>query len=171
MKILTIGASNSSTSINRQLAAHAASLIPHATSTVLDLNDFEMPIYSSDREENEGIPEIAQQFVAQIESSDAIILSLAEHNGSYTAAFKNILDWVSRAKPKPWSEKPMILLATSPGGRGAATVLAAAESYFPHMGADIKGTFSLPSFYENFVDGVIKDPKLLTELRNLAEGL
>lgn len=171
MKILTIGASTSSTSINRQLAQYGASLVPNAEITSLDLNDFEMPLYSSDRENNDGVPQAAQNFVANIEAHDAIVLSLAEHNGSYTAAFKNVLDWASRAKPKPWSDKKMILLATSPGERGAATVLQSAAGYFPHMGATIAGTFSLPSFYDHFSDGTITDPALLATLQETMTAL
>ena len=44
----------------------------------------------------------------------------------------------------------MLLLATSPGARGGKTVLEIAKNYFPYQGADIKGTFSLPSFHDNF---------------------
>ncbi len=55
-----------------------------------------MPIYSEDRENDGGIPDQAQRFLKIIQDADGIILSLAEHNGSYTSAFKNILDWTSR---------------------------------------------------------------------------
>ena len=44
----------------------------------------------------------------------------------------------------------MLLMATSPGGRGGATVLEAGKATFPRMGADLKATFSLPSFYDHF---------------------
>ena len=61
--------------------------------------------------------------------------------------FKNLVDWTSRITDrKAWGGKPMILMATSPGGRGGATVLAGAEVYFPFIGAELKGTFSLPKF-------------------------
>ena len=150
MKILSFGGSTSSTSINRQLANHAASLVPSATVTDLDLRRFELPIYSSDEEAANGVPAAAQEFKALIESHDAIVVSLAEHNGSYSAAFKNLYDWTSRIDQNVWSNKAMLLMATSPGGRGGATVLAAAEATFPRMGADLKTTFSLPAFYENF---------------------
>lgn len=150
MKILSFGGSTSSSSINRQLANHAASLVPTAEVTDLDLRQFDLPIYSSDEEEANGIPAAAQEFKQLIESHDAIVLSLAEHNGSYSAAFKNLYDWTSRIDTKVWSDKPMLLMATSPGGRGGATVLEAAAATFPRMGADLKATFSLPSFYDNF---------------------
>ncbi|MFT6241773.1 MAG: NAD(P)H-dependent FMN reductase [Akkermansiaceae bacterium] len=149
-KLLIIGASSQRESINSTLAEYAGSQIPDTDLTVLDLNTFEMPLYSQDREEESGIPEEAQNFLKAIQASDGIILSFAEHNGSYTAAFKNILDWTSRHQQKLWSEKPMLLMATSPGSRGGATILAAAEQTFPHLGADVKATFSLPSYYDNY---------------------
>jgi len=44
----------------------------------------------------------------------------------------------------------MLLLSTSPGPRGGATVMEAAKATFPRMGADLRGSLSLPSFYDNF---------------------
>lgn len=78
------------------------------------------------------------------------MVSLAENNGNYSAAFKNIFDWCSRITPKVFQEKSMLLLATSPGARGGASVLEIAKTAFPRYGADIKATFSLPSFNANF---------------------
>ena len=150
MKTLAFGASTSSVSINRRLATFAASQVPGAEVTRLDLRDFDLPIYSADRENADGIPEPAKRFFELIQSHDALIVSLAEHNGSYTAAFKNLYDWVSRLEQKLWSGKPMLLLSTSPGGRGGASVMAAAKATFPRMGADLKATFSLPSFPDHF---------------------
>ncbi|MEM9283336.1 MAG: NADPH-dependent FMN reductase [Verrucomicrobiota bacterium] len=164
MKLLAFGASTSSTSINRQLANYAAGLIPGASVTDLDLRQIDLPIYSSDEEEANGIPEAAQAFKEQITSHDGIVLSLAEHNGSYSAAFKNLYDWVSRIDTNVWGDKPMLLLSTSPGGRGGATVMEAAKATFPRMGADLKGSFSLPSFYDNFSEEGITDLEM-------AEGL
>ena len=169
MKILAFGASSSSTSINRKLANFAAGLVPEAQVTELDLRDYKLPIYSSDLEESDGKPADAQCFIDAIRNHDAIVVSLAEHNGSYTAAFKNLYDWASRIEKEVWSGKPMLLLATSPGGRGGATVMAAAEATFPRMGADLKASFSLPSFYDNFSDS---DGITDTELaRQLAEAV
>ncbi|OJJ20344.1 NADPH-dependent FMN reductase [marine bacterium AO1-C] len=149
-KILAIGASSSTQSINQQWATYVAQQVKDATVNTLDLNDYEMPLYSIDREKEGGIPALAQAFKTQIEESDAIVLSLAEHNGTYTAAFKNVLDWASRLEGKLWANKPMFLMATSPGGRGGKTVLELAKNYLPFMGANVVSSFSLPSFYNNF---------------------
>ena len=130
----------------------------------MDLNDFELPLYGIDYELDNGIPDNAHKFLELIKSSDGIILALAEHNGTYTTAFKNIFDWMSRIDGKLWSDKPMLLMASSPGGRGGATALDIAKGRFPYMGGNIVGTFSLASFGDNFEDGKIVNPELNTEL-------
>ena len=165
MKLLAFGASTSSSSINRQLANFAAGTVPGAEVTDLDLRQFSLPIYSSDEEEANGIPTDAHSFKELINSHDGIVISLAEHNGSYSAAFKNLYDWASRIQLEVWSDKPMLLLATSPGGYGGATVLGAAEATFSRMGAKSVTTFSLPSFNDNFNDADgITNPELAEKL-------
>ena len=150
MKILAFGASTSSTSINRQFANFAANQVASSNVTNLDLRDFDLPIYSSDEENANGIPSAANRFLELIQSHDALVVSLAEHNGTYTAAFKNLYDWASRLEQNVWLGKPMLLLSTSPGGRGGATVMECAKSTFLRMGADLKSSFSLPSFFDHF---------------------
>lgn len=149
-KIIAFGASSSKASINKQLATYAANQFKNAIVEVLDLNDFEMPIYSVDKEKDNGIPQLAQDFYAKLGTADAIVISFAEHNGAYSAAFKNIFDWTSRINAKTFQEKQVLLLATSPGPRGGSSVLEIAKNRFPFQGAVVKGSFSLPSFNDNF---------------------
>lgn len=169
-KIIALAGSSSRNSINKQLAVYAAGLFENAQVEVLDLNDFEMPLFSVDREKENGIHNLAHDFYAQIGSADLIVLSLAEHNGAYATAFKNILDWTSRINNKTFQEKPMLLMATSPGARGGASVLDIAAKRFPYQGAQVLGTFSLPSFFENFdaVHGII-NPELKKQLIDLIQ--
>jgi NAD(P)H-dependent FMN reductase len=172
MKILAFGGSTSSKSINRQLANYAAGLVPGAEVTRLDLRSFHLPVYSADEEEEHGPPADARVFLEAVRGHDALVVSLAEHNGSYSAAFKNLYDWASRVEDEVWAGKPMLLLATSPGKRGGASVLAAAKDHFPRMGADLRATFSLPSFYDNFSsEEGITDPGLAAGLREVVAKL
>ena len=164
MKVLAIGASSSKASINKQFASFAANQVDGAEVITLDLNDYEMAIYSSDRENETGIPAQATKFRSLIEEADGIVISFAEHNGTYSAAFKNIFDWVSRTEGKTWGDKPMFVLATSPGARGGITVMNQAASTLPYQGAQVAGSFSLPSFYQSFSkEEGIKDADLNTE--------
>lgn len=150
MKILAFGASNSRNSINKKLAIYVASLFESDEKLVIDLNDFEMPLFSVDKESEAGHPEPAKEFVRLIGQSDMIIISLAEHNGSYTAAFKNIFDWSSRVNGKTFQSKHLFLLATSTERRGGKSVLETATNRFPFHDGKILGTFSLPEFNKNF---------------------
>lgn len=164
--IIAFGGSNSKNSINKQLAIYAASLVDDAKVTILDLNDFELPVYGIDFEIEHGIPDTAFQFIDHIKSSDGIIISLAEHNGAYSTAFKNLFDWMSRAEQKTFFQKPMLLMATSPGARGGQSVLGMANDRFPRHDAEISGVFSLPSFGTNFQDGKIINEELNNQLLN-----
>jgi chromate reductase len=151
MKILAFAGSSSRTSINKQLVTWVATQFQNDEVTILDLNDFEMPIFSVDKERENGIPELALNFAKAIDNADLLLISLAEHNGNYSAAFKNVFDWVSRiSKRSIFENTPMFLMATSTGRRGGSTVLTIAERRFPYDGGDILDTFSLPSFDENF---------------------
>jgi len=173
MKIIALGASSSKNSINKTLAAYAANLIEGAQVELLDLNDFEIPMFSEDKEAEIGQPQPAKDFLAKLASADAIIISFAEHNGAYTAAYKNLFDWASRITREVFHYKPLIHLSTSPGPGGAANVLEAANRSAPHFGADLKGSLSIPSFYESFdtEKGGLKNPdikqQLLKTLNNL----
>lgn len=164
-KIITFAGSNSKVSINKQLAIYAANLVEHVEVSILDLNDFELPVYGIDLENDKGIPDNAHKFLEAIKSTDGIVLSLAEHNGAYATVFKNIFDWMSRIDGKLWSEKPMLLMASSPGGRGGAAVLEIAKGRFPYMGGNIVADFSLPSFFDNFKDGKVVNEALDSDLK------
>jgi NAD(P)H-dependent FMN reductase len=128
-KIIAFGAS-SRNSINKQLATFAANQFKNTEVEILDLNDYEMPLFSVDKEKENGIHNLAQQFYDKIGSADFIIISFAEHNGAYSSAFKNLLDWTSRINAKTFQEKPMLLMATSPGARGGSSVLDIATKRF-----------------------------------------
>jgi len=170
MKILAFAGSTSSTSINRELVKSVLKSFQDDEINLIDLNDYDMPVFSVDREKK-GFPNEAHQFLKVIEECDVIICSLAEHNRSYSAAFKNVFDWASRINVKVFQNKPMLLMSTSPGGYGGGNVMNTAKTFFPQFGADIKETFSLPKFYENFDmgSGVI-NPEMRDELKNKIEN-
>ena len=168
MKILAFGASNSTTSINKLLATYAASLINDAKIEILDLNDFELPIFSEDLEK-----EIGQPKLAKINYADAIIVSFAEHNGTYTAAFKNLFDWASRITRDVYQNKPVVFISTSPGPGGAANVLKVATEAAKYFAADLKGSLSVPSFYDNFDSSTkqLSNEELKQALENVVKNI
>ena len=114
------------------------------------------------------LPE-AKDFLSKIESADILVISMAENNGNYSAAFKNVFDWASRINVKVFLEKPMLLMAASPGGRDGASVLEIAQKLFPRYGGNIKASFSLRSFNDDFdAEGVkISNPDFDNQLKKL----
>ena len=72
MKIIAFGASNSRQSVNRKLAAIVAGLVPGAEVELLDLNDYEMPLFSEDRERESGHPREARELKAQHQGRDKL---------------------------------------------------------------------------------------------------
>jgi len=165
--ILTIGASTSKNSINKLFAEYTGDLLNNVTVLNIDLNNFKMPLFSVDLEAEEGFPKGATDLNEVIDSADGFIISFAEHNGAYSAAFKNAFDWLSRINGKVWRDKPMLLLATSPGPRGGQSVLEIASARFPFNGGNIIGSMSLPSFSDNFKEGELVDNDLKLNLLKL----
>jgi chromate reductase len=174
MKIIAFGGSNSSTSINKKLASYTSLFFEEHSIEILDLNDYEMPLFSEDKVAKNGLPQLALDFAKKIDECDFLIMSLAENNGAYTAAFKNIFDWISVIQDRKafWGNKPTFLMATSPGLRGGASVLNLAKTTLPYYGANVVDTFSLPSFYENFnVEKGIVNEDILAELQMKIEKI
>ncbi|MGB1247519.1 MAG: NADPH-dependent FMN reductase [Chitinophagales bacterium] len=165
-KIIAIGGSNSRKSINRTLATYVANLLTDVEVIVADLNDFEMPVYSPDLEQENGIPDNTKKLDDLIASADGVVLSLAEYNGSYTPAYKNVFDWMSRINQKVWKDKPIFLMATSPGAKGGASVLSSAKNSMGYFAGNVIADFSLPSFYDNYTEDGIKDGELKNALND-----
>jgi len=172
-KVIAFGASTSSQSINKLLATYAASLLQDVEVEILDLNDFELPLYSADKEMEIGQPQIAKDFLSKIAAADGIIISFAEHNGSYAAAYKSLFDWCTRINKTVFQSKPAIYLSTSPGPGGAKSVLAAAIQSAAFFGAEVKGSLSIPNFHQNFDRdaGKLVNAKLNAELIEALDGL
>ena len=178
MHVFAFAASTSRQSINRELITYAADLIeqeiaPGTTVEIPDLNDYEMPIYSIDRENHDGIPAEAHLFRERIGAADRLLISFAEHNGLYTAAYKNLFDWTSRIDRKVYQDRPTAMLATSVGQRGGANVLRTATELAPFFGGEIRGRLSVPSFNDHFdrETGRLTDPELDSTLREVLTAL
>ncbi|MEO1747452.1 MAG: NAD(P)H-dependent oxidoreductase, partial [Pseudomonadota bacterium] len=139
-------------------AVQLQELHPATQIEFLDINDYEMPIYSPDRQKADGIHPLAQEFYAKIGDADALIVSFAEYNGFVTAAWKNIYDWMSRIDQKVWQDKPFLLLAASPGRQAGANVLQTQEQTAPFFGMDIKGKYGVGSWADAWdCDTLVKD--------------
>lgn len=178
MKILAFAATNHKNSINKQLVTHATDvlktdIIHDAEIEIIDLNDYEMPIFSPERQEAGGIPELAQKFFDKIGGADAVIISFAEYNFNYTTAYKNVFDWTSRIQMQVFQDKKVMHMSGSVGPGGAAGVLRIANDSTSFFGADLMASFSVGPFGEKFDSekGVFADPDLAKILRTSLKAL
>ncbi len=161
MKILAFAGSNSKKSINKELLNFALKQLKNVDIDLVDINDYEMPIYSIDRQIENGFPKEAEDFYKKIEEADGIVVSLAEHNGNFSVALKNILDWVSRIDMSFLKEKKILLLSTSPGSYGGGNVMEVATKYFSMFaGGEIIASSTFPFFNDNFQNGEITNEEL-----------
>jgi len=148
-KIIAFTGSNNSQSINRQLLQVATNQLTDFDVEIIDLRDYELPIYSMDIE-TDGFPDNIQKLVDKLSEAEGYVISSPEHNGSVTAFFKNIMDWLSRVEKNYLGNKPLLLLSTSPGGYGGANSLAALQGRLKYVGGDTIASFSLGEFYDKF---------------------
>ena len=168
-RILAFTGSNSSASINQKLLEYVVSEITEHKTKVLKLVNYPMPMYSEDEEKNNGFPGMVLGLKQEISEVDALIISVNEHNGSWSAFFKNVIDWLSRLDRNFLENKKILLMSTSPGKRGGIGSLEYAKNVLPRFGAEIIESFSFPSFHENFSidDNEVTDETILLGLKEV----
>jgi NAD(P)H-dependent FMN reductase len=92
----------------------AAQHLKCPNSDIANLNDLSIPLYSGDIEAV-GIPDNVQKLAKCIDQAQALIIASPEYNYSISGVLKNVIDWVSRVRPMPLKQKPILLMAASPG--------------------------------------------------------
>lgn len=150
MKIVAFAGSNSSTSINFQLVKYTVNFLNDEEVQLYDMSIMPLPMYSADTEKRDGFKNSLREFLKEIQSADRIILSVNEHNGGPSAYFKNFLDWLSRLDREFMKGTTVFLMSTSPGRGGAKSSREYVATALARSGANIRETFSLPSFNYNF---------------------
>ncbi len=174
MKILLFAGSLRSDSLNKKVVKFTEKMLQKNTdleTVYVDLQPLNFPVYDGDIEAL-GIPENITGFAKKIGEADAIIISSPEYNGSMSSPLKNTLDWISRVKPMPLVNKPILLLGASPGALGATRGLGHARQPI-----EVLGNFLYPqsmgfmqadrAFDEN---GDLKDPALVEKLNKLVNS-
>ncbi|SFU37794.1 NAD(P)H-dependent FMN reductase [Pustulibacterium marinum] len=152
-KIIAFAGSNSSTSINYQLVKYTANLLEDADVQILNMAEMPFPIYSEDTEKKDGFKNSLVELHNDIQEADGLIIGVNEHNGSISAYFKNLIDWLSRFNRNFLVGKKVFVLSTSTGKFGGSKAVEAVKLTLPFFGAEIYTTFSLPLYMENFSSG------------------
>ncbi|MEM6793776.1 MAG: NAD(P)H-dependent oxidoreductase [Acidobacteriota bacterium] len=124
-QILAFAGSTRRASWNKKLLEFAVARARQAGGevTLVDLADFEMPIYSGDLEADQGLPEAAVELHRLLLSHQGFLIASPEYNGSITPVLKNAIDWASRpvdgvGVSEVFGGKVASLVSASPGGLG-----------------------------------------------------
>ncbi|HEX5074172.1 MAG TPA: NAD(P)H-dependent oxidoreductase [Gemmatimonadaceae bacterium] len=167
LRVLVLGASLSSTSLNNRLAAFAARLVTGkgARSDVATMEDFDCPFYDHDIEVEAGPPVGAHRFCERLKAADALIVASPEYNASMPAAIKNLIDWVSRFRPQPFNGKQALLMSASPSMVGGNRGLWALRVPFEHLGTRVyPDMFSLAQAHQAWNGDTLKEAAVLERL-------
>ena len=140
-KLIAFSGSSRSGSFNQQLVEVAAEGARKAGAevTVLNLGDFEMPVFNEDQEAKNGVPKDVLKLKQLLINCDGVLIASPEYNSSLSALLKNTIDWVSRPVE---GEKPMEgfrgkvagIMAASPGGLGGLRGLVHLRAILQNIG-------------------------------------
>jgi NAD(P)H-dependent FMN reductase len=179
-KILVFAGSARRGSLNKLLAAAAANRARAAGAevTLLDLDDYSMPLYHGDLEAREGVPDAAKKLRKMFMEHHALMIATPENNASVPAMLKNTLDWISRPDSGqngtvPYQNKVAALMAASPGALGGMRVLVHLRQILQALNVLVLSEqLAVPRAHELLEPpGVLKDVRLDASLRGLVDRL
>lgn len=180
-KILALAGSLRAESYNKRVVNIAAEGAREAGAevTVIDLADFDLPVFNADDVERNGFNVNAYRLQDTLNVHDGFLFCSPEYNGGIPGGFKNAIDWASRANDRyatnqVFKGKTAALMAASPGAFGGIRGLAHLRGVMTSL-----GIWLLPS--EIAVSGVaarfdgagtdMTDEKMLGILKNHGAAL
>ncbi len=138
-RILAFSASARRESLNGKFLALAVEAAREAGGevTLLDLNEFAMPIYDGDLEDAQGLPASAARLIGLIGEHHALLIASPEYNSMPTPLLKNTLDWCTRGDANPFEGKVAAVISASPGALGGIRSLQLAQQLLLKLGCHV----------------------------------
>ena len=184
-RILAFAGSARRDSLNKKLIRAAAEYARAAGAevTLIDLDEYPMPLYHGDLEAERGMPENAMKLRELFLAHDALLIASPENNSSVTALLKNTIDWLSRdigdgkganSGLAPYRGKIAAIMGATPGAFGTA------RGSLPHLrqilsvlGVTVLGAqAAVPHADKVFDDaGAIRDERVVRAVQSLAAAL
>lgn len=178
-KIIALAGSLREKSYNKQLVGIAAKGVEEAGAEVrvVDLADFNIPLFSEDLEAEatpEGVTELKRLFA----ESQGILIASPEYNGSISGVLKNALDWLSRPSKdadvgSAFQGKVAGIMAASPGGLGGIRGLAHTRDILFNLGVLVHSEqIAIPAAYQAFDEkGQLLDEKKAERVKGLGAAV
>ena len=175
-KILAFAGSTRTESFNKKLVKIAADGAREAgvDVTIIDLRDFQMPLYDADLENQKGLPPSAIKLKQLMLSHDGFLISSPEYNSSISGVLKNAIDWASRQGDDEVSlacfkEKVAGLMSASTGVLGGLRGLVHVRAILENIGVMVIPTqIAIPKAHEEFdPNGNLKDLHKAQQVKNV----
>jgi chromate reductase, NAD(P)H dehydrogenase (quinone) len=179
IRLLAFAGSTRKGSLNEQVlhtAIAGAESVAGCTVTLINLNDYPMPLYNEDDEKLSGMPPSAAKLLDLFEQHDGLLLASPEYNGFFTPLIKNTFDWMSRTAPngqsglRVFKRYPVALLAASPGIVGGLRGLMMVRMYLGNLGLLVLPE-QLTVTGQKMHAGKITDEKLEAQVKAIGAGL
>jgi chromate reductase len=162
-------------SFNRKFLAVAV----HATRdaggevTLLDLNEYPLPIYHGDLEDKDGLPPSAVKLIDLIFKHQGLLIASPEYNSMFTPLLKNTIDWCTRGDDNPFIGKVAAVVSASPGALGGIRSQRLVQQLLLHLGCHVvPGAAMLPHADKAFdANGNLTDARALKSVQALAKAL
>lgn len=172
VSVLAFSGSARRESLNRKLLVAAVEETRAAGGevTLIDLNEFAMPLYHGDLEDEQGLPENATKLIELITRHDALLIASPEYNSMISPLLKNTIDWCTRGDANPFTGKVAAVVSASPGVFGGVRSLKMAQQLLLHLGAIVvPGQTALPHADKAFdASGALIDGRMAKSLKSLA---
>ena len=174
-RILAFSGSARRDSLNKKLLASVVEATRTAGGevTVVDLNDFVLPLYHGDLEAADGLPPNAAKLIELIIQHQALLIASPEYNSMITPLLKNTIDWCTRADENPFRGRVAAVVSASPGMFGGIRSMTLARQLLTHLGCHvISAQCILPQADKAFdPTGRLKDPRAQKSAQAVAEQL
>lgn len=174
-RVLAFSGSARRESLNRKLLAVAVDAVRKAGAevTLIDLNDYVLPLYHGDLEDAEGLPENAKKLIELITQHAGLLIASPEYNSMFTPLLKNTLDWCTRDEENPFIGKVAAVVSASPGQFGGVRSFQHMRHLLLHLGCHIvPAQCTLPKADAAFDEaGKLKDPRSQKSVDGVAAGL
>lgn len=174
-RILAFAGSARRESFNRKLLAVAVDATRAAGGdvTLLDLNEYALPLYHGDEEDARGLPPAAVQLIDLVNAHAGLLIASPEYNSFMTPLLKNTIDWISRADENPFTGKVAAVVSASPGALGGVRSMMHVRHLLLHLGCHVvPAQCILPHAAAAFdVAGALKEPRSQKSIEAVARQL
>lgn len=179
--LITFSGSLRSNSYNQKVAKQAQQIALELGYDAIHINlaDYPLPLFNEDIENTET-PASLNDLRRIFSSATSILIASPEYNGSFSAALKNTLDWLSRpdnndsnAYQPPFNRLTVALTAASPGSLGGLRGLGQLREVMTNLGSlVIPQQLAIGAAYEAFnEEGKLVNQETVDRLTGLVKTL